>query len=240
VRRRHALLLGAALPLAAAAPAGAAQVEVKAVEPAGASPVWDKAEVDVALGDTVRWSFDGTQQAHNVEAAVEPGFTSWSGLDTTTQSPAPPATWTFNEPGTYLFVCEVHKDSMRGYVRVAGAPPPPPPPPGQQPFPNDGVAPAALETGGLDTTKPSLRYVRVQRSQRGARIRFRVSERARVTVRFKRGRKVVKTRHVNAVGSERLTVRGKALRAGRYRVELSAEDVAGNRSGVRTARFTMR
>jgi hypothetical protein len=43
-------------------------------------------------------------------------------------------------------------------------------------------------------------------------------------------------------------VRGKALRASRYRVVLRGEDVvvlrgedvAGNRSGVRTARYTMR
>jgi plastocyanin len=232
VRRRGALLLGAALPLAAAAPAAAAQVEVKAVEPAGASPVWDITQVAIAAGDTVRWSFDGTQQAHNVEAAVEPGFTPWSGLDTTTQAPAQPATWPFSEPGTYLFVCEVHKDSMRGYVVVGSAPPPPPPPLSQQPFPNDGVAPAALETGGLDRTRPRLRAVRVQRTPRGARIRFRVSERARVTVRFKRGGKVLATRHVTAVGRESLTVRDKALR-GRYRVELRAQDVAGNRSAVR-------
>jgi hypothetical protein len=59
-------------------------------------------------------------------------------------------------------------------------------------------------------------------------------------VRLKRDATVVRTRHVDAAGSERLTVRGKALRASRYRVELRGEDVAGNRSGVRTARYTMR
>jgi hypothetical protein len=62
-----------------------------------------------------------------------------------------------------------------------------------------------------------------------------------VTVRFKRGGKTVKTKTMNASGSYRTTVRDrKALRAGRYRVELRAEDVAGNRSGLRTARLTVR
>jgi plastocyanin len=236
--RPGVLLLALALPLAAAAPAGAAQVEIKALEPAGGSPIWDQAAVSVAAGDTVRWSFDGTLQAHNVEAAAEPGSTPWSGLDTTTQHPAAAATWTFNEPGNYLFVCELHSGSMRGYVRVGNAPPPPPPPLSEQPFPNDGVAPAALETGGLDRTRPTLRSVRVQGSKRGARVRFRVSERSVVTVRFKRGDKTVQTRKVSAAGTARATVR-KRLRAGRYRVELRAEDLAGNRSGLQTARLTI-
>jgi hypothetical protein len=130
---------------------------------------------------------------------------------------------------------------MVGDVIVGDAPPPPPPPPGEQPFPNDGAALSVLETGGLDRTRPTVSSLRVERAAHGARISFRVSEQSVVTVHFKRGGKTVKTRQVSASGSVRLTVRDrKALRAGRYRVEVRAEDVAGNRSGLRSARLTVR
>ena len=83
--------------------------------------------------------------------------------------------------------------------------------------------------------------MRVQHRPRGARVSFRLSERATVTVRLERGGKVVKTRHVRGSGSLRVTVQDRrALRPGRYRVQLRAEDLAGNRSGIRTARITVR
>ena len=235
MRPGHAIVLGAALPLIVAAPAAAAQTTIVGTD----QQTWDKPHVTVAPGDTVVWTFPGTQQVHNV-ASNSPNWAYQSPL----AQPAPDGAFTFTSPGVYAFICQVHS-GMTGDVTVTDAggappPPPPPPPPSQQPFPNDGVAPPALETGGLDTTPPKLRNVRVRRVERGARIRFRVSERARVTVRLERGGKVVRTRHVDAVGRERLTVRGKALRAGRYRVRLRAEDVAGNRSGARTARMTIR
>ena len=77
MRRRHAVLLGLALPLVAAAPATAAEVEVKAVEPAGAQPAWDKTLVAIAPGDTVVWTFTGTTQAHNVWSGATPS-TAWT------------------------------------------------------------------------------------------------------------------------------------------------------------------
>lgn len=239
MRLRRPIWLGAALALAPAAPA-AADVEVRGLD----TLQFDKPIVSIAPGETVTWSFDGTSQFHNVKSTS--GNWNW---ESQLGQPAPRASFRFTTAGTYEYLCRVHPDTMTGKVLVAapGEPPPPPPSPplGEQPLPNDSplvpdVAPTALERGGLDTTRPRLRSVRVQRMRRGAWIRFRVSERARVTVRFERGRKVVETRHVNAAGSERLTVRGKALRAGRYRVALRAEDVAGNRSGVRTARLTVR
>jgi plastocyanin len=236
VRRRQALLLGLALPLAAASPAAAAEVEIKAVDSTETTPAgWDKPLVTIAPGDTVVWSFAGTAELHNVLSASE----NWSYRSGEAVKAGPNGSFPFTTTGRYDFVCQVHAE-MRGTVTVGDVPPPPPPPLSEQPFPNDGAAPTVLETGGLDTTKPTLRSVRVQRMKRGARIRFRVSERARVTVRFKRAGKVVRTRHVDAAGTARLAVRGKALRAGRYRVELRAEDIAGNRSGLRTARLTVR
>jgi plastocyanin len=229
VRRRYALLLAPVIALAAA-PAAAADVEVHGLD----TLVWDKPQVSVLPGETVTWKFPGTTQAHNVMS----GTANWT-FASPLGAPAPDASFKFDAVGTYRFVCQVHPDTMVGDVIVGDAPPPPPPPPGQQPFPNDSTPPGVLETGGLDTTRPTLRSVRVQRMKRGAKISFRVSELSRVTVRFKRGGKVVKTAKLDAYKRYRGTFR-KGLRAGRYRVELRAKDVAGNQSGLRTARVTIR
>jgi plastocyanin len=235
VKRRHAVLVGLALPLVAAAPAAAAQVEVKALEPPGLEPLWDKELVRIDPGDTVVWSFAGTIQAHNVWSGTS---TNWN-YESLAAQPAPNGSFTFKTTGTYHFVCRIHS-SMQGDVVVGNAPPPPPPPLSEQPFANDGAPVTVLETGGLDTTRPKLSGVRVRRTSAGARLRFRVSERSRVTVRFRRDGKIVRTVKVNAAGSYRGTLRAaKRLRAGRYRVELRAEDLAGNRSGIRRARLTL-
>jgi plastocyanin len=236
MRRRHAVALGLALPLVAAAPATAAQVEVKALEPVGSEPVWDKKLVAIDPGDTVVWTFAGTTQAHNVWSGAS---TNWS-YESPAASPAPNGSYVFTTTGTYHFVCRLH-DSMVGDVVVGNGPPPPPPPLSEQPFVNDGGPLGVLETGGRDRSRPKLSAVRVRRVASGARVRFHVSERARVTVRFKRGGEVFKTVRVNASGSYRGTIRdAKRLGAGRYRVELRAVDIAGNRSALRRARVTLR
>jgi plastocyanin len=232
VRRLHTLLLGSVLALGAAAPAAAAEVQVQ-----GVGTSWSISDVRIAAGDTVVWTFPIPEEVHNVQADVVPGTTSWT-YATPPQTPAVPGSYKFDTPGLYGFVCQVHS-GMRGIVTVGDAPPPPPPPLSEQPFPNDSALPGVLETGGLDVTKPRLSAVRVRRASHGATIRFHVSELAVVTARFKRGGKTVKSTAFTASGSYHGTLR-KGLRSGRYRVELRAEDVAGNRSGMRTAHVTVR
>jgi len=232
VKVRHPLLVGTVLALAGATPAAAADVRIGADDTVLSAPVWTPAQVNVEVGSSVTWDWTGAPQAHPVLS----NSPNWS---FSTPNGATTATKLFDAPGAYEFLCGIH-DNMRGVVLVGGAAPPPPPPPGQQPFPNDSPEPNPLETGGLDTTKPALQSVRVRRDGRGARVSFRVSERARVTVRLKRGSKVVRSRSVTVAGNGRLSVRGKGLRAGRYRVEISARDIAGNASGTRTARVTLR
>jgi plastocyanin len=224
VRLARTLLLGSAITVAAAAPAGAAEITIKGLD----TQVFEPAKVSIAAGDKVTWTFDGTTQPHNVVSTSA----NWN-VRTTYESPG--TSVVFETPGNYDFACDLHATTMNGTVTVGE---PPPPPLSEQPFPNDGGVLGALETGGLDRTQPKLRSVRVERMKRGARVRFRVSERSVVTVRFKRGDKTVETRKVSAAGTARATVR-KGLRAGRYRVELRAEDLAGNRSGLRTARLTI-
>ena len=232
MRGRIALALGSAAALGIAAPASAATVEVKGND----ALTWDKQEVRVAAGDTVTWTFAGTVQAHNVQSD-SPNWTMQSPLG------APAVPWTsepFATPGTYRFICQVHPDTMWGNVIVGDAPPPPPPPPGQQPFPNDSPDVGDVETGAFDATRPRLRDVRVRRRAGGARVSLRVSERARVTVRVLRKGRTVKTKHASGAGRLRLTMAGKGLRAGRYRVVVRAVDLAGNASSARSARITLR
>ena len=134
-----ALVTSAALT---GAPAAHAQGPVyQAVDdPAGTHHRWqpDKdATVEVQVGDTVTWRYDGTTLAHNVKSAS----TNWN-VDTPASTSDPtPVTYTFAAEGTYYFVCKFHADTMKGQVKVGNPPPPPPPPLSEQPFPNDQQPP---------------------------------------------------------------------------------------------------
>lgn len=218
------LLGGAALALAAAAPAAAGETVVTGTD----ALVWDTPQVTVAKGDSVRWTFPNTTQVHNV-ASDSPNWTYASPL----AKPAPDGTYTFDAAGVYRFVCEVHS-SMTGEVTVtdgsgAPPPPPPPPPPGEQPFPSD-QGEFAFERGGLDTARPALR-ASARRTASRVKVSFRVSERSVVRVVLARGGRTVARRTVHAARRGSVTLRG--LKAGRYVARVSATDVAGNRSAAR-------
>jgi plastocyanin len=195
--------------------------------------VWSPSAVTVKAGETVTWDFAGTAIAHNVASnsanwSFDSGFHSGTGTES----------FTFAQPGTYAFVCDVHSDTMKGTVTVTDEggnppPPPPPPPPGQQPLPNDSQPLGGFESGdGVDRKRPTLRDLRVKGVQGGARVRFRLSERAQVEVRVKLLGITLHTKRVRAAAGRRtVTIRG--YRRGRYRVIVRAVDPAGNRSRAR-------
>ncbi|MDA0168385.1 plastocyanin/azurin family copper-binding protein [Solirubrobacter taibaiensis] len=219
-----------------AAPAQAAVQEVKGRDTLD----WDRPSIAIAPGDTVHWTFDGTQQTHNVQPEVGATWMAASPLGT----PAAPWEHTFTTEGTYTYFCLVHPTTMRGTVEVTRAPivpetPPPPPPLSQQPFANDALGALPADKIARDRTKPTLTRVSVRRVARGARVSVRVSEASTVTIKFKRGVKVVLRTETSGNGNQTLTVRDRRLRAGRYRVELRAADVAGNTSRRRTVRLTL-
>jgi plastocyanin len=221
-------VLAAAAFFLLAAPAHAATTTVQATD----ALTWDKTVVDVAPGDTVVWSFAGTAQPHNVQAAS----TNWQLVSPITVA-GPDVPYTFGDEGTYEFVCQVHPDTMRGTVRVTAAtspppPPPPPPPLSEQPFPNDAIAPVTLEDVRLDHKRPRVSRVKVRRRGHRAHVHFRVSEQSKVTVRFKRGHRTVRKVWVKARRTRTVSV---WMRHGRYRVEVRATDLAGNRSKTRRA-----
>ena len=70
---------------------------------------WDPADISVAVGDTVTWSWDGF---HNV-AFENDGPRSGEAVDVGTFQ------HTFDEAGTFAYVCEVHESTgMVGTVAV--------------------------------------------------------------------------------------------------------------------------
>jgi plastocyanin len=222
--------------------AALADVTFQAVDGTGPGPAdnrWEPNVATIKVGETVTWSFAGTASYHNVK-----------GTDDWVLPNAPPAkvgndpvTNTFTTPGTYEFFCTLHAASMRGTITVADEagtlpPPPPPPPLSAQPFPNDVPAPTILEV--RDTVVPSLDRVAVTRVRKGARVRFRLSEAGKVTIKLTRGGHAAKTRTVQArKGTSSATING--LRAGSYRVQVSATDLAGNAARAsKRARVTVR
>jgi plastocyanin len=235
VRRPVACAVTAVAALAAAPSAFAQAPVIQAVDDltGGNQNRWTPDAVTVQVGDTVTWRF-GTQLAHNVKSTAG----NWN-IDTpaSTQD-GRDVTYTFAAEGTYDFVCKFHADTMQGRVTVGSPPPPPPPPLSEQPFANDQSAPSIFEV--VDEKRPRLSRVRVRSVRNGARVRFRLSERARVSVRFKFGGLTVKSaRRTFRAGTHRLTVRDRRMR-GRYRIDVFARDLAGNRSRVRHARLRIR
>jgi plastocyanin len=228
--------VAAALLLPSAAFADATLQATDGTLPDGSDNRWTPNAVTVKVGETVTWSFAGTAIPHNVTSATGWEFSNAPALA------GPPAQYTFTTPGTYEFFCQLHPTPMRGIVTVTdetGAPPPPPPPPplSAQPFVNDVPAPAVLEV--RDLVAPKLDHIAVSRVAHGAKIRFRLSEAGTLKVKLTRG-KSVKTRTVNVrKGTSTVTVKG--LRAGSYRVQVSAKDLAGNTAGApKRAHVTLR
>jgi plastocyanin len=199
----------------AAAPAQAADETVHATP----SNTWSPSSVTINVGDTVTWVNDGG--FHNVR--FEDGF----------EEPSEPSpTWssnprrTFSAAGNYRYVCEQHQSTMIGRVIVQDTMQPPPP---------GGEPP--------DTTPPDIDDLRIvpstfcnKKTKRcpkvGARIRFTLSEDATIAGRVLRrsdGKRVGKLSISATSGQNEFSYSGKGLALGRYRLELTPKDAAGNK-----------
>ncbi len=170
--------------------------------------------------------------------------------------------YTFVQPGTYTYYCLVHPEQMRGTIEVTGDPVEPTPTPSATPTttpsatptttpsatptatpgasgsppPADGrVTPAPAGIAATDRTAPALSGLSLTAIRRGARVRFKLSEPATVTLTVKkRGTsKVVRSMRLQArPGTRTVTVRSARLKRGRYTVELRARDATGNSSSL--------
>ncbi|HEX8744902.1 MAG TPA: plastocyanin/azurin family copper-binding protein [Thermoleophilaceae bacterium] len=226
--RRLATAVPAALCLALAAPAGAADQTVHATP----SNTFTPATVTIGVGESVTWVNDGG--FHNVkfddgsfEQPGEPAF-NWS---------TDPKR-TFSAPGSFRYFCEQHGSAggggMSGTVVV------------QQPQgPGGGEQP--------DTTAPDVDDLRIVPStfcnrktkackKTGALIRFTIDEDAKISgriVRRKDGKKVGSLSITARAGEGKFDLAAKGLALGKYRLELTPRDAAGNRAKASRANFTI-
>ena len=233
----------------------AAAAEQQADQTIGAdtSTVWLPPEVAVATGDTVTWSWN-TSVAHNVAAgAGPPEDPAWAGFQSDFGT-AVTTSYTFTQPGSYGFVCQVHS-GMTGTVTVTGdptdppdptpTPTPTPTPPAATPTPAPTVGPSGTPPGGAtpapgggaaDTTAPALTGLSLRGIRHGAKVSFRLSETATLVARVRRqgSRKVLRTFRLQArAGKRTITLRsGKFQRGRMLRIELQARDARGNASAV--------
>jgi cytochrome c len=117
VRRTTFAVLAVAAALLScllATSAASAQAPAATVSVTGTATSWTPNAVTVNTGDVVRWSFTGATLPHNVHGTSA----NWSPpLDTEIQTGQAPVDYTFNAPGVYTFVCDVH-GGMTGTVTV--------------------------------------------------------------------------------------------------------------------------
>src|SRR4051794_9672901 len=89
------------------------QAPAATISVTGTATSWSPNAVTVTTGETVRWSFAGSQLNHNVHS---------SSANWTLQSPVgtnqSPVDHTFTAPGVYTFLCDVHGPNMSGTVTV--------------------------------------------------------------------------------------------------------------------------
>jgi plastocyanin len=164
----------------------------------------------------------------------------------------------FDQPGTYRYYCQAHPEQMQGTITVTGPPVTPTPTPsptetptttptpqptvtptatpspsGTTPVDDHTTTPAPVSIASADSAAPALSGLRLKALRRGARVTFKLSEPATVTLRFKkRGTsKVVRTVRLQArPGTRTVTVHSARLKRGRYTVELQARDASGKTS----------
>ena len=205
------------------------------------APVWDKPNISVAPGEKVTWTFAGTTQAHHVASdGSDVANADWAALNSPIGVAPPDVTFTFASEGTYKYVCTVHRTSMTGTVTVGKPAVEVVVPLSQQPLTNDVTAgPVTFEKVDEDKAKPRLSAVSAKRVAKGSvRVRFRVNEESTVLVSLKRGGKTVKKAQLAGKGTGGVTLKG--AKAGRYRVQVRATDVAGNVSSLKKTSITVR
>jgi cytochrome c len=120
-RTRVALLALGAVLFVGLLSAGQAAAATSVIDARDDSPGsrWVPPNVTIDEGDTVRWEFDEAQTVHDV-TSTSPNWSLSSGI---VNPGGPPVEFTFDEAGTYTFVCEVHPTTMTGSVTVEGAEP---------------------------------------------------------------------------------------------------------------------
>ena len=204
--------------LVTASPAHAATTDVSV-----ANFAFTPATVQIAPGDTVRWTFAGPDTNHTStsDSGQAETWESDPGVLSPNHLPGDTFSHTFATAGQYGYFCRVHP-YMRGTVRV-GATSAPPPGGGEQPPP-------------ADTTAPRFGTPRV--SVRRRRVTFTLDEAAQVTGAL-RGPRTRRTLNLAGEAGTNVLKLPKRLRAGRYSLKLTATDAAGNVARRAAPKFTV-
>jgi plastocyanin len=190
------------------------------------------AEVTVAPGDTVRWTFAGPDTNHSVTAdgGQAESFDSDPGDPSPFHAPGDTFEHTFATTGTFRYHCKVHAYmSGRVVVQDGGSPPA-----------GDATAPAvsALDARGGRSCRNRGRRCR----KRPTRISFTLSEAAEVQIELERSRGASPAPIVRdgEAGDNSVKLRRRRVRRGRYTLALVATDAEGNSSAEATERFRVR
>jgi plastocyanin len=242
--------------IAVAGVAGAAQdTEIDALD----SNQWSAPAVSVATGDSVTWNFAGTSTHNVVSTNDNDRDARWSPFaykgDFQAVSDGSSTTYTFYKSGTYTYQCQFH-GGMTGTIEVTGqdqdipsqTPTPTPTPtatppgggtqPSPSPTPDDHTSTPA-PSPAADTTRPAISRVKLRALKHAARVRFRLSEPATVTLSLRKGKRTVRSLHLQArAGTRTVTVR--RLAKARYTVMLRARDAMGNRSAMKRSPLRIR
>jgi plastocyanin len=224
---RRLLLLSTTLALALSAPALAANQSVDATN----SNTFSPASVTIDVNEKVTWTNRGG--FHNVvfddgsyTQPAEPTFSMWT-VDRT-----------FPTAGTFKYHCGFHGTGMSGTVVVQGA---------GGPAPGGGEQPADTTAPDIDDLKmvPSTFCNKKSKTckKTGAVIRFTLDEDAKVSgriIRRKDGKRVGSLSITANSGANEFDYTGKGLALGKYRLELTPRDAAGNKAAKPTrANFTI-
>ena len=235
--RRVVVALAACLPLALAAPAGAASRKV-----AIGDFRWSNPTVSVNLGEKVTWYWVGPDTQHSV-TGNSPNSLQWDS-DPGNSSPNHPLGHTFSlkftAPGVYQFHCKLHA-IVKGEVIVSATPG------------SDAPSPDPDPPLMLDVIPPELSAVRWERPRfhfgGGGYLDYTLDERSTVEVQFERLRKhkrpvLMGTRHYRGyIGYNDARFTGvlklRHLRPGSYRALVQAHDADNNFSHTFRVPFTV-
>jgi plastocyanin len=244
------MLLAAALLAAPAARAEAAVTRAVQAYDTATKSIWTPRVVLAQVGDTVEWRFSQTGNAsangrkHDLWLAAPDGETQQLGASDVGSK----ASIVVQRAGTYRFYSSLDGglavDGMNGWLVVSNTDAGPAVDPGQpwtnpnwvdpydpaQPLPlaNDTLAPTVFEEG--DTTAPTVDLISVKETEKAAKVKANVSEAGTLTLRLKKGKKVVATEVVDTnAGDVSAKIKPpKSLRTKqrRYTLQIWATDMA--------------
>jgi plastocyanin len=252
-------VLAATLALVCAAPASAAVTRpIQAFDTPTFRTIWTPRNVPAQVGDTIEWRFtqpgNPNASTHDLWLVAPGGQPQQLGASYI----GPKATTVVGAAGTYQFYCSIHgglaPGGMNGQLVVGTTDPGAPVDPGQPwtdpdwvdpddptgpaALPNTTTAPTIFEEG--DTTAPTVDLISVKETDNAAKVKVDVSEAGVLTLRLKKGKKIVATEKVDVnAGKVAAQIKPpKALRdkLRRYKLQVWVTDMAEIDSEIHSVR----